>query len=104
MAGSVLGMQATEVMPPARAAAVPLRKVSSSSPARLPEVDVHVDQTGADDHAGGVQDLVSLPAPLGPEAEDLVPFDPEIGELIHALRGIDNTAIAEAKGFHGNSR
>ena len=56
----VLGMQATEVTPPARAALGAGGDRLVLLVARLAEVDVDVDQARADDHAPGVDDDLGL--------------------------------------------
>ena len=56
MAGIVLGMQATDVTPPARAAARTGRDRLVLLVARLAQVDVNVDQSRTHDHALGVDD------------------------------------------------
>ncbi len=85
MAGSVLGMQATEVTPPARAAACAGGDRLVLLVARLAEVDVNVDQARADDHPLGVDDdLGLLVAPS--HRQDPAAADPEIADLVEVLR------------------
>ena len=48
--------------------------------ARLAQVDVHVDQAGADDHPGRVDGAVGLDLWVRPDAEDAVAADPEVAD------------------------
>ena len=55
--------------------------------ARLAQVDVHVDQAGADDLAGGVEGPVGLQVRLGTDADDALALDPQVGHLVEVLHG-----------------
>jgi hypothetical protein len=98
MGGSVLGMQAIEVKPPASAAAVPVSIVFAT---RLAAVDVHVDQTGRDDLAGGVEDRL---AALGRHVVggDAAAVDQEVGHAVHLLAGIDDATVLDQELWHGS--
>ena len=64
---------------------------------------MHVDQAGTDNFALGVNDTVGLSPRLGPYAKDCLAANPKIRDLIDALRRIDQPAIGDAKGWHGEN-
>ena len=68
--------------------------------ARLAEVDMHVDQAGANNHAGRVDGSLRMPAGAGAEADDLVALDPQIVGAIEILGGIDESAVRDAQSVH----
>ena len=59
-------MHATDVTPPASAAAVPVADRLVLLAARFAQVDVHVDEPGTDDLARGVEGAVGLQCGCGP--------------------------------------
>jgi hypothetical protein len=59
-------------------------------------VNVHIDQAGADDHAGGIEYLRRLQSRLRPDAEDLFAANPKVGDFVETLRRIDDAAVSDA--------
>jgi len=72
-------------------------------PARLAEVDVHVDQPGGHDLVGGVEDRL---APLGRHvvAGDAAAVDQEVGHAVHLLAGINHATVLDQELRHGGGR
>jgi hypothetical protein len=97
MGGSVLGMQATLVKPPARLDRLVLLA------ARLAEVHVHVDQAGGHDQTGRVDRLVGPAERLAagvPHRDDQAVADEDVVHPVDALRGVDHPAAADEKRGH----
>src|SRR5262249_3487674 len=69
-------------------------------PAGLAQVDVHVDQSRADDLAGPVEGAVGVEVGAGAEAEDPVALQPEVRDLVDALGGVDAPPAGDANGAH----
>ena len=68
--------------------------------AGLAQVDVNVDQAGADDQSAGVDDNLGLfVACTG--RQDVAPADPEIAELVAFLAGVDDPAPRNLDGWQG---
>ena len=99
--GSVFGMHATDVTPPATAAAVPVAIVSSSSRPGSRRWTCMSIQPGVDDQAGRVDGPVGGAAGLRADAEDAIVLDPQVGDGVEVLRRIDDAAVRDAKGGHG---
>lgn len=72
-------------------------------PARLTEVDVHVDQAGGDDEPGGVDRLVGPADRLGAvisDRDDQPVADEQVVDPVDALRGIDHATATNQKRAH----
>lgn len=65
--------------------------------ARLAQVHVHVDEARADDHSRGVDGAVGRRAG---RADDLAVVNPQVGDAVEILRGIDEPAVGDAKKGH----
>ena len=92
--GSVLGMQAIEVKPPATAAAVPVAIVSSSSKPGSRRWTCMSIRPGATILPGGVDHLV-LPVRRGVVGGDAAVVDQQVGHPVQLLAGIDHAAVAD---------
>ena len=68
--------------------------------ARLAQVDVHVDQPRADDLAAGVDGAVGVQVRPGADGENAAVLKPDVGDLVDALRRIDDPAVGDAKDVH----
>src|SRR5262249_27069429 len=109
-AGSVLGMHATLVTPPATAAAVPVAMVSSSSPPgsrrwtwRSVPPGVAAPPRGSRVRAGrraGVGGAGGPAAGLRADAHHAGVGEPEVGDLVEVLRRVDDAAVGDAEGGH----
>ena len=100
MGGIVLGMQATEVTPPASAGGRAGGDRLIFLVAGLPEMDVNVDQAGADDESPGIDhDLRVFVARTG--RQDVAPADPEIAVLVPSLAGVDDPPARNLDGRQG---
>ena len=95
-------MQATEVTPPASAAVGPGGDRLVLLVARLAEVDVDVDQARADDQAAGVDDDLGLLVPLA-DGQDAPLAQPEVGDLVDVLAGVDDPAALDLDRPHVGS-
>ena len=99
IAGSVFGMHATDVTPPATAAAVPVAIVSSSSrpgSRRWTCMSIRPGET-----ISPVQSRVrSARARLRADAEDRAVGEPQVGDGVEVLRRVDDPAVAKEKGAH----
>jgi predicted aspartyl protease len=63
-------------------------------------VDVHIDQAGADDLACRLIDTVGVKFRVRPEADDALAAEPDIRDLVDALRRIDDPAVGDSLGVH----
>ncbi len=57
---------------------------------------MHVDQPRADDHAGRIERTRRLQPRLRPDAGNLRAANPQLGDLIQALRRINEAAVDDA--------
>ena len=96
----MFGMHATDVTPPARAAAVPVAMVSSSSRPGSRRWTCMSIRPGQTIMPGRVDGAVGLDVRLGADAEDAVAADPEVGDLVDVLGRVDDAAVADAEGVH----
>src|SRR3954465_8177869 len=105
--GSVFGMQAIEVKPPASAAAVPVAMVSASSrpgSRRGTCMSMKPGQTilpapasvRAAGRAGRVERAVGVQVGPRPDAGHPAVADPEVGDPVEVLRRVDDAAVADA--------
>src|SRR5581483_9190315 len=67
---------------------------------RLPQVHVHIDETGRYDEAGGVQDLGASNADIWSYAGNTSVLDPHVRDSIEVCRGIDHAAVLDQQGGH----
>ena len=89
-AGSVFGMQATDVTPPATAAAVPVAMVSSSSrpgSRRWTCMSIRPGET-----ISPVQSRIRSAVRAGCGAEDDAVGEPEVGDGVEVARRVDHAA------------
>src|SRR5262249_39877869 len=68
--------------------------------ARLAQVNVHVNESGADDLAGRIDGAVGLEAGVGPDTENLVALDPQLVGAVDLLRRVDDAAVDDAGEVH----
>ena len=85
MAGSVFGMQATDVTPPARAAAVPVAIVSSSSRPGSRRWTCMSIRPGQTIRPAASMVRSACEVGLRADAEDAVAVDPQVGDAVDVL-------------------
>lgn len=69
---------------------------------RLAKVNVHVDESGGDDEAGGVDDSVDRQRGRWIDADDAAVGDEQVGALVDGLRGVDDASALDENGLaHG---
>ena len=103
-AGEVFGMQTTVVNPPAAARARAGRDGFLRGLSRLAQVDVDVDQAGADDEPGGVDHFRVRRDVRAPSVE-IDALNSSIGQInvadaVEAVRRIDDVAVGDERSFH----
>src|SRR5262249_54865593 len=65
------------------------------------QVDVHVNQAGADDLSRRVEGVIGVEIGSRADGEDAIALQPEIGDLVEILARIDDPAGGNAQGVHG---
>jgi hypothetical protein len=63
-------------------------------------MNVHVNQSRANNLAPGVEGAVGLRRGMRPHAEHVLAANPQVGDLIYVLGGIDDPTIGDAEGNH----
>src|SRR5581483_9883362 len=66
----------------------------------LTQMDVHVDETRTYDFARGIEDAISLCRGMRPHAQDVLATNPQVGNLINALRRVDDPDIGDTEDCH----
>ena len=62
---------------------------------------VHVDQSGTNDLARGIERAIGLRRRVRPHGENVFAANPQIANAVEILRRVDDPAIGNAEGVHG---
>ena len=63
-------------------------------------MDVHVDEAGGDDHAGGIEDFRTRRVQIGADGGDEVAVEQDVRDGVVVRGGVHNAAVLDEEAGH----